>query len=73
MRWRKARNVRSTGRREQIPAEVAGEKTEEPIDNAGKDEYPCGFKVKVAAPAILVGHHVAVPCRNHVARTRSAR
>ena len=47
-------------RREEVPKEVACEKANNHVDNAGQHQDPCGLKVQVAAPAILVGHHVAV-------------
>ena len=57
----------SVGRRgEDVSAEVAGEQAGGDVDDAGDQPHPCGFKVKIAAPAILVGHHVVVAGGNGV-------
>ena len=52
----------------QVAAKVAAEEKVSEVDDAGKDEEPGGLEVEVAAPAVLVGHDVAVAGGDGVAR-----
>ncbi len=59
----------SVGRlREQVFPEVSSPQTCDRVDQAGQHQNPCGLKVEIAAPAILVGHHVAVAGGNRIPR-----
>ena len=57
-------------RRDEVLAEVSGPEACDDVDESGKDQQPCGLKVKVAAPAILVWQHIAVSRGNRIARGR---
>ncbi len=49
---------------EQVLSEVAGPETEDNVDQARQHQSPCGLKVKISAPAILVGQDVCVASRD---------
>ena len=53
---------------DKVFAEMAVCKARDEVDQPGEYGDPCGLKVQGAAPAILVGHDVAVTGGNCIAR-----
>ena len=52
----------------QVFAEVSCDEARGHIDQSGEDQNPCGLKVEIAAPAVLVGQDVVVARGNGISR-----
>ena len=56
--------------RKQILPKMPGKQAGDRIQQAGEDQHPCGLKVEIPAPAVLVRQHVPISGRHQVPRGR---
>jgi hypothetical protein len=56
--------------RDQIVEEMSTHDPIAEIQQAREYEQPAGLEVKIPAPAIPIGEHIPVPCRNGIPRGR---
>ena len=55
-------------RGEQVFAEVSVDEARGYVDQAGEDQNPCGLKVEISAPAVLVGQDLVVAGGHGISR-----